>query len=290
MSMDHISKALEKSRAEGQDAKRAPRQHRVRDWVRPTSSTDRSSVDHAFRTVELDREILRQNHILVDGDDPYNLDRYRVLRTRMLMLMKSNRWHSVGITSPGAQDGKSLTATNLALAVARDDVNEVFLIDADLRKPSLPRNLGFEVEYGLADFLRGDAELHDVAVQPDIYPNLVVLPGRRDENQPAESELLRSSRTSELFEQIRAHNRDAVIIVDFPPILVGDDVLALAPKLDSMLLVISEGRTNVDELTSAVELLADFNLLGTVLNRSTAKKTSSQGYYGYYQPGESQKG
>lgn len=278
MSMDHIAKALEKSRKESRTSSVQRNQH-VRDWVSPKSTTGPQSTDVFFRTVELDREILQQNHFLLEGDSPYVLDRYRLLRTRLLGLMKANKWNSVGITSPGSRDGKTLTATNLAFAVARDSANQVYLIDADLRKPSVSKGLGLEVEYGVVDFLRGDVELQDSALRTDVYPNLIILPGCKDESQRNESELLRSRRVVELFEQIRSCSRDAIIIVDFPPILIGDDVIALAPKLDSMLLVISEGHSNVDELTSAVELLADFNLVGTVLNRSSQKKTSSQSYY-----------
>jgi len=279
--MDHISKALEKNRA---DNKQSGGAHRVRDWVRPDpAKTEFDQLPTDFREVKSDPESLRRNCVLGDLDDPVVLDRYRLLRTRTLQQLKLNNWVSVGVTSPGSKDGKTLTATNLAMAIARDGEHRVFLIDADLRRPSVADTLGLELEHGIVDFLRNDAKLEDIVIKLGISPRLMVVPGRQDFERPAESELLRSPRMGELFDQIRSIDRKAIVVVDFPPILVGDDVIALAPRLDSMLLIVSDGQTNVDNLTSAVELLSGYNLLGTVLNRCADNISASEGYYGYYQ-------
>ena len=283
--MDPISKALEKTRAEQRDVKRPGRDNSVRDWVRPNSEkTSRAPTNIDLETINLDTDLLRRNLVLSAHDDPIVFDRYRLLRTRLTQMMASNDWRSVGITSPGAKDGKTLTATNLALALARDSDSRVFLIDGDLRKPSVGDVLGLNSERkGVIDYLRNQVSLADVAISIDIEPNLIIVPGRYDHERLAESELGSSHRMSDLFADIRAYDRNALILVDFPPVLVGDDVIALAPQLDSMLLVIAEGRTNVNELTSSVELLAGLNLLGTVLNRSTEKVKVSEGYYSAYQ-------
>jgi len=284
--MDHISKALEKSREEQKDPAHVGRTRGVRDWVRPdTIRSTAAGTALNLQEAELQLDVLLENHVLLESGDAIALDRYRLLRTRVLQLMSANRWNSLGITSPGAREGKTLTSVNLAIAIARDGAQPVVLIDADLRKPSVAKTLGIESDVGVLDFLREDAELTDIAMSMDAIANLIVLPGRQDSNQPAESELLRSKRIPEMFEQIHRMNRNALIVVDFPPVLVADDVIALAPALDSLLLVISNGQTNVDHLASAVELLDGYNLLGTVLNRCTENTSASEGYYGYYESG-----
>jgi len=282
--MDHISKALEKNRADQKNLAQSGRTRGVRDWVRPDAIGSNSDIPAlGFKKAEIDLNILRGNHVLLDTGDPVALDRYRLLRTRVLQLMSANRWSSLGVTSPGAREGKTLTSINLAMAIARDGAQRVFLIDADLRKPSIAKTLGVQSESGVLDFLREDADLSDIMFTLDGIENLVVLPGRQDIERPAESELLRSKRITVLFDQIHKMDRNALVLVDFPPVLVADDVIALAPLLDSILLVIADGQTDVDQLASAAELLSEYNLLGTALNRCTENTSASEGYYGYYQ-------
>ena len=64
-----------------------------------------------------------------------------------------------------------------------------------------------------------------------------------------------------------------------PPVRLGDDVVALAPYLDGVLLVIREGTTAIAELKESVELLKEFTILGTVLNQSLDQKLKFEGYY-----------
>jgi hypothetical protein len=107
------------------------------------------------------------------GDDPVVSDRYRVLRTRVVQLMKPNGWRTLGVTSPGARAGKTLTSINLALSLARDSAHDVILVDADLRKSSLGRDLGVPVEHGMLDYLtQDDLALEDVLVSIADIPNL----------------------------------------------------------------------------------------------------------------------
>ena len=282
--MDHISKALERTRAERSQARQSGASPSVRNWVRPSPAATRreSPVLGEIQKVALDPEHLEAKYIMgSNNDDPIMLDRFRLLRTRLTQMMVPNSWHSVGITSAGPKDGKTMTGINLAFSLARDASNRVFLVDADLRKPSVAPTLGLEPELGTVDYLTGRAELGQTLVTAEHEPNLIILPGRPADPGVTVPELMNSPRMSELFLQLLDIDPNAIIVVDFPPILVGDDVLALAPKLDATLLVIAEGQTDVDELTTSAELLSEFNLLGTVLNKSTDKVKVSEGYYDY---------
>ena len=287
--MDHISKALEKTKSASKKSSQTPKS--VRDWVRPgqgpSSSpepvrTKQAAPEEpvATRPIEADGNVMRSNKIVSAGGDPYILDRYRLLRTRTLQLMRANQWQTLGITSAGAGEGKTLTSINLAMAIAREGVHPVVLLDADIRRPAVANAFGYNVDVGLPEVLIGEATLEDVAFSVNGEPNLSIVPGKASLQTAKSPELLSSKAIRGILSSTLTE--DTILIVDLPPVLVGDDVIGVAPELDSMLMVVAEGQTDVDELTRAVELLSSFNLLGTVLNRSTEKVGATESYYGYY--------
>jgi protein-tyrosine kinase len=112
------------------------------------------------------------------------------------------------------------------------------------------------------------------------WPNLTVLPGNGQELQGPTPDVLKSTRMHDLLRDIPAASKSMVMVVDLPPVLIGDDVIAVGANLDSLLLVIEEGSTTIEELKQAAEQLSNFNLLGSVLNKSSEKPKSFEGYYG----------
>jgi protein-tyrosine kinase len=230
----------------------------------------------ALRPYDLEQCIL--NRVLVPEMRPrgemLGAAAYRILRTRLLQRVRNGNWTAVGLTSPGPAEGKSLTAINLALSIAAEGNNDVFLLDLDLRNPSTARYLGVHPPRDLGDFLAGRCEPQEVLYSIGI-PNLVF--GGGVVNNPQASELLASGHLYELFGYIREVSTRPLILVDMPPILSTDDALVVAPQVEAMLLVIGEGKTRRDGLERATELLAEFNLAGIVLNRS---RETVQDYYG----------
>jgi Mrp family chromosome partitioning ATPase len=282
--VDHISKALEKAQTERKS---------VRNWVSPQAPAAQSQnqapspIDiDAARPVELDPEHLREHFVLSDvtADDPVITDVYRLLRTRVLQAMRGRGWHRLGITSAGPKAGKTLNAINLAIAIAREGSYNVLLVDADVRRPSIAHTLGLDVQYGMVDYLTGEASLDQVVVRPANFPNLTIIPGQLDDAARATPEALGSDRVLDLLDAGTRKDVRNIVIVDLPPVLVGDDVLALAPRLDGLLLVVSEGVTDLEQLERAVGLLKDFPILGTVLNNSRERSKAAEGYYYQVQP------
>jgi protein-tyrosine kinase len=270
--MDHISKALERAQGEQRSS--------VRAWMR-ASGTDRPLEVLELtpaRCATLDDAHLHERHILCGRgkEDPAVSDRYRLLRTRVIQALRVQGKHAFGVTSPGPQDGKSLTSINLAISIAREGSHSVLLVDADLRKPSIAADLGISVDRGLIDFLSTDIGFSDVLIGTSI-DNLFVLPGRQSDSAAA-PELLSSPKLRSLVEQLQGRER-CIVVVDLPPVGLGDDVVALAPYLDGLLLVVREGGTSIDALKQSVESLKDFTILGTVLNRSSERKLKFEGYY-----------
>lgn len=224
------------------------------------------------RTVSLYPGWLKQNHILTGESGDAGVKAYKVLRTQVSQRMRQQGWKTLGITSPTHGEGKTLTAINLSISLALEPNHTVLLVDADLQRPSIHRYLGFDVESGLRDHLLDGASVEDVLVHPKIQ-RLVVLPGSVPIN--SSSEMLSSPEMLDLVQQLKKRYPTRIVIFDLPPVLSSDDVQALAPYLDAMLLIAEEGKTERDHLARAAELLraTNQNLLGTVLNKSAEKNS-----------------
>jgi protein-tyrosine kinase len=222
-----------------------------------------------FERVEFNSGICAENRILVPGADHQLEERgaaaYRMLRTRVLQRVRSNGWTAIGFTSPGPAEGKSVTALNLALTIAKEMNSNVFLVDLDLRNPSMARYLGVTPPHNLVDFLSAktpvDQTLFSVGVENLLLAGSTT--GTRDS-----SELIAAGRHLELFSYIASISPQPVILVDLPPVLSTDEALVVAPQLDAIFMVIGEGTTRRDGLVRSIELLSEFNLAGIILNKS----------------------
>jgi capsular exopolysaccharide synthesis family protein len=199
---------------------------------------------------------------------------YRVLRTRLLHRTRTNEWTKIGITSPAQGDGKSVTALNLAISVAREANNSVFLLDLDMRNPKMCKYLGTRPPIAIDDYLSGNSRPEQCLFSTGIE-NLT-LAGSLTGTENA-SELLASQRIGALFDYICEVAYKPLILVDLPPLLSTDDALIVADKVDACLLVLSEGNSRRDHAAEALELLSEFNLAGILMNRSSAAVSE---YYG----------
>ncbi|HEX5419776.1 MAG TPA: CpsD/CapB family tyrosine-protein kinase [Gammaproteobacteria bacterium] len=226
--------------------------------------------------VKLNARALHKNRIIKDEDVPAS-SAYKMLRTRVLQRMRRNGWVSLAVTGTCPSEGKTLTAVNLAISMARDLSTSVVLVDLDLRKPSIARYLGLSPRYGIGDYLQGAVELERVLLCPAMDRLALLL---NERTFPNSSELLTSPQMTSLISQLKL-GEGRIVIFDLPPLLVTDDMLAFSPLVDAILLVVSEGTTRQADLASAKELLQDVNIVGTVLNRSSENVAPYYYYYGY---------
>lgn len=220
------------------------------------------------RKVSLYPGWLRQNRVITgEASDEY-ARAYKVLRTQVSQRMRSQGWRTLAVTSPGPGDGKTLTAINLSISLALEANQTVLLVDADLRQPSIHTYFGFDVEFGLRDYLQDGVPLEQILVHPEIR-RLVVLPG----GAPLvnSSEMLAAPVMLRLVQEVKRRYPSRMIVFDLPPVLTTDDVLAFAPYVDAALLVVEDGKTLREDAARAADLLqaANHNLIGTVLNKST---------------------
>jgi capsular exopolysaccharide synthesis family protein len=244
----------------------------------PAAPVDTSQA-HRFQPVTLDKAALHDNLVLPQLQDAGALRAYKILRTRVLRRLEANQWHAFAVTGVTAGEGKTLTAVNLAIALAQDVNTWVALVDLDLQRPRVAEYLGMRNthgEKGLGDYLLGNATFENVVYQPDIE-RLAVIPNFSP--MMNSSETLTSPRMTELMQALEAEQPRRILIFDMPPVLAADDVLAFAPQIDGLLLVVAEGTTDRSSLRRAKEVLAEMNLLGVVLNRSAERNDAA--YYSY---------
>jgi protein-tyrosine kinase len=244
----------------------------------PASPVDTS---HAlrFQPITLDKAAVHDARVLPQIDDAGALRAYKILRTRVLRRLEASQWHSFAVTGVTAGEGKTLTAINLAVALAQDVSTWVALVDLDLQSPRVAQYLGLRNnhgEKGLSDYLLGNASFENIVYCPEIE-RLVVIPNFAPVANS--SEALTSPRMFELMQALDAETPRRILIFDMPPVLAADDVLAFAPQIDGLLLVVAEGTTDRSSLRRAKEVLAEMNLLGVVLNRS--EERNDKAYYSY---------
>jgi protein-tyrosine kinase len=263
--MERIKQALEKARLERQTSGGAsassPR----------TGSADISTpvrYTHT-RTVNTAKSILQERRVISGFAQNEFTDAYKILRTQVFQRLRENGWNSLAVTSPGLNEGKTLTAINLAISLSMEVNYTVLLVDADLRHPSVHSYFGIEAEYGLSDYLTADKPLSELLIHPEEIPGLVILPGGRSLANSAE--MLNSLKMARLVEEMKARYSSRIILFDLPPLLGVADALAFSPYVDAALLVIEDGKTQAEDVKRAIGLLQGTNLIGTVLNKSWSK-------------------
>jgi protein-tyrosine kinase len=224
-----------------------------------------------FRSAPVDPDAMERHHVLLRVHDVAISRAYKILRTRVLRRLSANNWASLGITGIAAGEGKSLTAVNLALALAQDVNTWVTLVDLDLQRPQLGSYLGMTYEHGLTDFLTGQVELEQIVYDIGVK-RLAVVPNAT--SVESSSELLSSPRMADFVNALESQSPRRVVVYDMPPLMVTDDVLAFAPRVDSFLVVVAQGQTARRTLANATEVLSELNVLGVVLNRSTERNDS----------------
>jgi len=280
--MERIKKALERAREERQThetAHAAPAEPgNEPEHPAPPAGKTAEIAYTKTRIVKTDPELLREKRVVASLANNPIADAYKVLRTQVLHRMRANHWSTLAITSPTEGNGKSLTAVNLAVSLAREVNHTVLLVDLDLRKPTIRHYFLKEDGYGISDYLNHDVPLSEILVNPDIE-RLVVLPG--NDAFSHSSEMLSSPKMVQLTEELKTRYPTRMVLIDMPPMLACDDMLAFSPYIDAVLLVVEEGETREDHLKRAVHLLEGTEICGIVLNKSREVGSSKAYDYGY---------
>jgi non-specific protein-tyrosine kinase len=237
----------------------------------------KSPVYSESNRVDLDEPALVRKHCVCIQPDSKELEFYKVLRTKIQFLTRHKGLNTVMITSAREAEGKTLTCINLAMTFAKAFNQTVMLVDGDLRRQSIHRVLGYQSEAGLADYLLQERPLKDIVVWPGIEQMTLISGGRTVSNS---AELLSSPRMKALAQEMKTRYEDRYVLFDSAPVLSGADAMALAAHVDSLVMVVEEGRTSLRDVKKALSMLPAEKLLGFVLNRQRKPITRGYKYYG----------
>lgn len=233
--------------------------------------------------ISFDQDAARKPLLTQTGPQSPRAESFRTLRTNLHFANISGRARSVLLTSSLPGEGKSTTATNLAIALAQAG-QSVCLIDADLRRPMVHDYLGLDRNAGLTTALVGTADVNEL-LQPWGEDNLFVLTSGVIPPNP--SELLGSSDMHELLERLE-EAFDSVII-DAPPLLPVTDAAVLSQHVGGVVIVVGSHKLKKQDLEKSLRALdlVDSTVLGVVLNQLPQKGPDAYSY-GYYSNGSSE--
>jgi exopolysaccharide/PEP-CTERM locus tyrosine autokinase len=186
------------------------------------------------------------------------------------------------VTSAIPGEGKTFTALNLALSIARDRDLEVLLVDGDVAQPSLTASLGLTGRPGITNLLRDTSLQLDDLVYSTNIPRLEVVPsGARQDNAP---ELFASARMVAIVADLCARASPGVVIVDSPPVLATNEAQVMTRYAGQVLVVVRADYTEQRVLAEALTLIDHARPVSMVLNRvepSLVSRYYSHYYYGY---------
>jgi protein-tyrosine kinase len=218
--------------------------------------------------------------VVIDAKiQPASREQYRRLAATLHHAQAANGLKVVMIASALQGEGKTLTATNLALTLSESYQRSVLLIDADLRRPTLHTVFNVDNSAGLTDGLV--AKDHDRLPVRQVSPRLAILPAGRPSSDPM------AGLTSDRMARVIDEAREAFdwVIVDTPPVVLLTDASLLGAMVDGAVLVIKAGSTPYDLVNRAVDSIGRDRILGVVLNRAVEAAHDSYGYYNYYYGG-----
>src|SRR6266849_6669159 len=223
--------------------------------------------------------------LLIDVTRPHEapMEEFRTLRTRLNHMKTLQPIHSIVVTSASPAEGKSLSATNLALAQAHLAGNTTLLADFDFRRPIVHTLFGVDRSPGITDYLLGRVPLHQ-AMRKIAGTNLYIMPAGEAVINPLE--LLNLREVKLLLD--RLPTLFSWIILDSPPLLFAADASLLSTLCHGTLLIVRIGHTTIDSVTRAMQSLCSNNVVGIVVNGARRGELYSKYtyYHSYYTPKE----
>lgn len=211
------------------------------------------------------------------GSQQRRAEAFRQLRTNLQFANVAGKAKTVLITSSLPGEGKSTTATNLAIALAQAG-QSVCLIDADLRRPMVNQYLGLDRNAGLTTALVGAADINDLLQPWGDYGLYVLTSGQIPPNP---SELLGSAEMDHLLARLEESFDN--VIIDAPPLLPVTDAAVLSQRVGGVVLVVGAQKLKMHDLEKSLDSLklVEADLLGVILNRLPAKARGAY-EYDYY--------
>jgi capsular exopolysaccharide synthesis family protein len=254
----------------------------VEDIERSTNWPFLGSVPDINRSAKL-KEAEKDVFVNIRPKDPIS-EIYRIIRTRMLFASVDEKpVKCVLVTSPGPQEGKTVTLCNLGIAISQN-AQRVLVVDADMRKPRLHEAFGSQNAVGLSSFLSGQAQF-DSVIQRTLIDRVSLVSGGVVPPNP--SELLASHKMQEFID--KARTAFDFVLLDTPPVGMLTDAMVVSGLTDGVIVVVESGKTSKRMLARIRQLMEHVKarMIGMIFNKAPAGPSSYYYYSHYY--GESGK-
>ncbi len=289
--MSTIEKALAKKKLAQQDYDTAPTENldKVNTQV---ASYNEQAVQPEMAThtdknkIILNGERLHEHGFIYSPDSAHHIqEEFRHIKRKLLnnaFGLASKTLHNsnlVMISSSHPNEGKTFISINLALSIALEQDKTVLLVDADVLRPSLHRELEFDSKKGLLEYLLAEVtSISDIIYSTNI-DNLKLIPAGKPHHLT--NELLASERMESLARELAERYPDRIVIFDCPPIIGVTETPVLSDLVGQALVVVEESKTKTDDVKTAVSQLNTDIALGLVMNKTIRSKKDVYGYYGY---------
>ncbi|MFT7422463.1 MAG: succinoglycan biosynthesis transport protein ExoP [Psychromonas sp.] len=200
------------------------------------------------------------------------------IRTSLLFSNIEQPPKTILVTSASSGEGKSTLAINLAAAFSQ--LGKTLLLEVDLRKPSIAKNLAIQGKLGLTDLMMGTITSADAGFKTDINGKLSVITCGSVPRNPLE--LLSSQNFDKVF--VTFKNHFDYIILDGPPTLPVSDSCILANKVDGVIFAVKADETKIKVAESALSRLkkSKVNVIGAVLTIADKQKMAGYGEHYHY--------
>jgi len=211
------------------------------------------------------------------------MEEIRLIKRRLLrhaLNSKDPISRLIMLTSAKSGEGKTFICANLALCMSLEEDYEVLIVDADIHKQSLCRNLGIKADHGFVDLLLDPSlDLPDVLLRTDI-PRLSILPaGRVSDRTP---ELMAGSKMRAIVGNLITQYPDRIIIFDSPPCLASTDASTIASHVGQAVFIVEANQTQEHEVSAALQHIGHCPDISLVLNKTELSRSTSYGAYGAY--------
>jgi capsular exopolysaccharide synthesis family protein len=217
--------------------------------------------------------------VLIVPPHSFSAEAFRKLKTQ-IFLHPGNSPRTILVTSAAPQEGKTLVAVNLAVAISKEIHNNVILVDGDLRRPGIQLEKSKRA-MGLSNYLSDGVPLSEILINSEIEKLQIILAGSSTRKS---SELIRSKKMGELLDSLREFGENTYIVIDSPPIMATADPSLLSKIVDGIILVIRAGYTSRESVQSAIRSIDRQKIIGVVFNQIDVKpSTYFSEYYRYYQ-------
>ena len=226
---------------------------------------------HEFESLKIN-PVEESRLICLPGNESVAVEAFHLLGVRLRHLRKERALSKILITSSIPQEGKSVSAANLACTLARKTQQRTLLLEGDIRRPTQARIFGIRPKRGLSAWLKGEADLMDCIYKLEEL-GLYILPAGEGSNLAPD--ILQPAKMSALISQLEALFDP--IIIDSPPMLPLADASIWKNLADGVLLVTREGVTEKKKLLRGLEAIEPQKLIGAIVNSSNLEE--QDGYY-----------